>query len=75
MRQRPACQRSLPPGVQRPQRYLALTKIVDRLPEHTQATPDREWIPWFHISNSGCCAFSVGAPVTAWVQSVNPVSS
>ena len=40
-----------------------------------QATPDRAWIPWFHISNSGCCAFSVGAPVTAWVQSVNPVSS
>ena len=28
-------------------------------------------MPWFHISNSGCCALSTGAPVSACVQSLN----
>src|SRR5215475_6672093 len=37
--------------------------------QSAQATPERAWMPWFHISNSGCCALSVGAPVSACVQS------
>ena len=34
--------------------------------QSAHATPERAWMPWFHISNSGCWAFSVGAPVFAW---------
>ena len=30
--------------------------------QSAQATPERAWMPWFHISNSGCCALSTGAP-------------
>jgi hypothetical protein len=43
--------------------------------QSAHATPDRACTPWFHISNSGCCAFSVGAPDSACVQSLNPFSS
>ena len=43
--------------------------------QSAQATPERAWMPWFHISNSGCCALSTGAPVSACVQSVKPTSS
>ena len=43
--------------------------------QSAQATPERAWMPWFHISNSGCCALSTGAPVSACVQSLKPTSS
>ena len=43
--------------------------------QSAQVTPERAWMPWFHISNSGCCALSVGAPVSACVQSLKPFSS
>ena len=43
--------------------------------QSAQATPERAWMPWFHISNSGCCALSVGAPDSLCVQSRNPISS
>src|SRR5688500_20129342 len=31
--------------------------------QSAQATPERAWMPWFHISNSGCCALRTGAPL------------
>ena len=43
--------------------------------QSAQLTPERPWIPWFHISNSGCCALSAGAPVVLWTQSLNFTSS
>ena len=42
--------------------------------QSVHVTPERAWMPWFHISNSGCCAFSTGAPVSACVQSLKPFS-
>ena len=41
----------------------------------TQVTPARACGPWLHVSNSGCCALSAGAPVSLWVQSRKPISS
>ena len=43
--------------------------------QSAHVTPERAWMPWFHISNSGCCALSTGAPVSACVQSLNLTSS
>ena len=43
--------------------------------QSTQVTPARAWMPWFHNSNSGCCAFNNGAPVSLCVQSRKPISS
>jgi hypothetical protein len=38
-------------------------------------TPARAWIPWFHSSNSGCCALSIPPPVIPCCQSEKPTES
>ena len=43
--------------------------------QSAQVTPARACGPWLHVSNSGCCALSAGAPVSLWVQSRKPMSS
>ena len=43
--------------------------------QSAHATPERAWIPWLNVSNSGCCALSICVPVSLWTQSLNPSSS
>ncbi|MNC93020.1 hypothetical protein D3C83_95600 [compost metagenome] len=43
--------------------------------QSAHATPARACAPWFHTSNSGCCAFSTFVPVSACSQSLKPSSS
>src|ERR1035441_8418096 len=43
--------------------------------QSAQATPERAWMPWFHVSNSGCRAFIRGAPLSAWTHSLTLSSS
>ena len=41
--------------------------------QSAHATPDRACTPWFHISNSGCCAFRTGAPALGVRPVLEPV--
>ena len=34
--------------------------------QSAQETPLRAWTPWLQSSNSGCCALSTFAPLSAW---------